>query len=50
MDIIEKNNVDDEVEDDIVHLEPDTRKETLIASYDVVRKDNTRVLKSNKKS
>ena len=29
---IRKNNVDDEVEDDIIPLEPITRKETLITS------------------
>ena len=32
VDTIENSDVDDEVEDDIVPLEPDTRKETLIAS------------------
>ena len=32
VDTIEKSNVDDEVEDDIVPLKPDTRKETLIVS------------------
>ena len=31
MDIIGKNNVDDEVEDYIISLEPVTRKKTLIA-------------------
>ena len=32
VDTIEKSNVDDEVEDDTIPLEPVTRKETLIAS------------------
>ena len=32
VDTIGKSNVDDEVEDDTITLEPATRKETLIAS------------------